>query len=357
MRAGMLQDSSAYIQLLGNDGSNNWYNVTSRGTIEGYNNWKTKRFIGSIGPNGFAPAPENPQSFPQQLILADSMWPFLGRLGRGASSNIILIGDSNVYAVDLTRHYSHITLSMGQDNLIVSAGAIYANSENFDSSPYTLSGDYAVATRSNIHIIRGDHELFSLPYPSGISRTSFLQIGRDTSGRFIFDYANLQPNTSSNPSQVVIAVDEHGSQLSRTDLPPLPELENPEPWWHYRWQILIGPPMILFRESLARVAGASNSDPLGIAAMIAVGLAAAGLCRILFPRYVSRCPAKNTWLVLSFLLGFTGPLLLISLRQCAAVVRCPNCRRRRIVTRETCEHCGAAFEKPSNSEIEIFEMV
>ena len=34
---------------------------------------------------------------------------------------------------------------------------------------------------------------------------------------------------------------------------------------------------------------------------------------------------------------------------------CPSCGGRRVVTREKCEHCGAAFAPPQKVGIEIFE--
>ena len=34
---------------------------------------------------------------------------------------------------------------------------------------------------------------------------------------------------------------------------------------------------------------------------------------------------------------------------------CPSCGRKRVVTREACEHCGAAFGRPIQDGTEIFD--
>jgi hypothetical protein len=45
----------------------------------------------------------------------------------------------------------------------------------------------------------------------------------------------------------------------------------------------------------------------------------------------------------------------LAVHQWPARVTCPACRLPRVVTRDTCEHCGAAFALPAPDSTEIFE--
>jgi hypothetical protein len=46
---------------------------------------------------------------------------------------------------------------------------------------------------------------------------------------------------------------------------------------------------------------------------------------------------------------------MLAVQQWPARVTCPACRRPRVVTRDTCEHCGAAQALPAPDGTEIFE--
>jgi hypothetical protein len=65
-----------------------------------------------------------------------------------------------------------------------------------------------------------------------------------------------------------------------------------------------------------------------------------------------RCMA---WSVLGFVFGWLGPVLLLALLESPARIACPKCRKLRVVTRDTCEYCGAAQTEPEVDGTEIFE--
>jgi hypothetical protein len=50
-----------------------------------------------------------------------------------------------------------------------------------------------------------------------------------------------------------------------------------------------------------------------------------------------------------------GLLLMLALQEWPARILCPKCRKPRVVTRDTCEHCGAAHAMPEPDGTEIFE--
>ena len=72
-----------------------------------------------------------------------------------------------------------------------------------------------------------------------------------------------------------------------------------------------------------------------------------------------RCYAlsgRSTWGWILFLLftGVPGLLAFFSLQEWPARESCPSCSKLRVVTRETCEHCGAPFAASPKVGIEIF---
>jgi hypothetical protein len=46
---------------------------------------------------------------------------------------------------------------------------------------------------------------------------------------------------------------------------------------------------------------------------------------------------------------------MIALLEWPALIACPKCRKLRVVTREHCEHCGAAHALPEPDGTEILE--
>ena len=48
---------------------------------------------------------------------------------------------------------------------------------------------------------------------------------------------------------------------------------------------------------------------------------------------------------------------MLALLDWPAQVACPKCRKLRVVTRDTCEHCGAPHAAPAPDGTEIFESV
>lgn len=63
----------------------------------------------------------------------------------------------------------------------------------------------------------------------------------------------------------------------------------------------------------------------------------------------------TAWIIESVLLGPSAVLLLLALREWPAREGCPTCKRKRVVDRELCEHCGAPWPAPEHGATEIFE--
>jgi hypothetical protein len=61
------------------------------------------------------------------------------------------------------------------------------------------------------------------------------------------------------------------------------------------------------------------------------------------------------WSLFGLLWGPAGLLLMLSLYEWPARVACPQCHKLRVVTRDTCEHCGAAHAVPPGDGTEVIE--
>ncbi len=92
-----------------------------------------------------------------------------------------------------------------------------------------------------------------------------------------------------------------------------------------------------------------------LAVSVLSGLVAALLAWFISRRCGDGRRGQFAWAFGVFWLGGYGVLLLLALRAWPARVLCPNCGRLRVVDRETCEHCGAAFARPPRDGTEIFD--
>jgi len=74
-------------------------------------------------------------------------------------------------------------------------------------------------------------------------------------------------------------------------------------------------------------------------------------------RYGYSARGRVVWIVLALTLGMAGVVLFWCLPELPARVKCAKCGRKRVVTRETCGHCGAGWARPEMKGTEVFEGV
>lgn len=72
-------------------------------------------------------------------------------------------------------------------------------------------------------------------------------------------------------------------------------------------------------------------------------------------RRAVRAGRATLWALLGVAFGLAGLLLVLALLEPVVRVKCEGCRRMRVVDRETCEHCGVAFEPPTKDGTEIVD--
>jgi hypothetical protein len=88
--------------------------------------------------------------------------------------------------------------------------------------------------------------------------------------------------------------------------------------------------------------------------LLAAGVSAL-VCLLLARRYAFSRARCLGWTLCGLLWGPAGLLLLLALHEGPARIACPRCRKPRVVTRDLCEHCGAAHAVPAVDGTEIFE--
>jgi hypothetical protein len=94
----------------------------------------------------------------------------------------------------------------------------------------------------------------------------------------------------------------------------------------------------------------------GYIILILLSAAASALgCFVLARRSAFSRAGCIGWLLVGFFFGWAGLLLMVAIEEWPARIACPACRRLRVVTRATCEHCGAQHAVPAADGTEIFE--
>lgn len=84
------------------------------------------------------------------------------------------------------------------------------------------------------------------------------------------------------------------------------------------------------------------------------GLLGASICLWLSRRFGITGIPMVLWLACGLLFGVVGGLMMACIHEWPACIPCPECNKRRLVTRETCEHCGAPHAAPLTDGTEVF---
>jgi hypothetical protein len=161
----------------------------------------------------------------------------------------------------------------------------------------------------------------------------------------------------------LIAHDPDGAVLARHELPATP-LPRDAPGWRDS-VVALTLPLAFVVTAFVVAQGQPVDWPFGpeggaqmIVLLVLIGLLAAGCAAatvVLARRNAWGRGARWGWTTFNFLVGPAGLLLLWALRDWPARVPCPACGRKRVVDREHCAHCRAAFPPRAPDGTEIFE--
>ncbi|MCH7814119.1 MAG: hypothetical protein IID40_08885 [Planctomycetes bacterium] len=236
-----------------------------------------------------------------------------------------------------------------------------------------------VATNDRIHFLGEDGQArFEIPYHFDRARYPNIRLGilKDQSRAFVWYTPSnrVGGQYARNTPSYIVEVSSDGTELARHTLPSL-YVPSVIPWYDgllgalLPFVVAIGAVVVGY--FVGRPGGFGN--PLGEAAwwdpMINeeaaafwVGSAsvvlAAVICAIIASRIAKRYAftgrQRRGWTLAGLLLGPLGLLLLLALREWPARRECPACQRLRVVDRGSCEHCGAAWDRPTADGTEVF---
>jgi hypothetical protein len=358
-------------------GREEWFYVPAQGRLLGYDA-EYHQFLGSFGPDGFAPAGQTPgERFRGELRYTTRLWE--------AVPPSYLAFPGAVYVVDFSRRTIRALFTAPEGETVLWASRWRDRREG---------GSLAVvATDRSVHVLTpAGGPVLSVPRAFDPAQSKLRTVGRlEAPERFVFWYA--PPNFTGpeghgvTPSHV-LEYDAAGRELSRRELPPLPQVEPSSAEALFG---LVTPPTEAAAlvgasramRSDARSAGGTEQplvleileDWIGYFIPLAVwrtdtgdglfvGYSALSLlssavcaaaCFLLARRYAFSRARRLGWALCGLLFGWVGLVLMLALQEWPARVRCPSCGRPRRVDRERCEHCGAPHAPPAKDGTEIFE--
>ena len=165
-----------------------------------------------------------------------------------------------------------------------------------------------------------------------------------------------------NGANLFIEVGRDGREISRTTLPPLARDDSHsssvEDGVEDGMFVGLSPPAVVGLAGLATLrhgAQVTAREMLG-STIVAIIVGVAGW--LMMRRYAASKWNRAQWTIFCALGGVGGVLTLLCVRTSVARVarlRCAHCGRRRRVSSELCEHCGAAFPPPARTGVEVFE--
>jgi hypothetical protein len=368
-----------------------WFYVPDEARLVGYNK-DTRRCIGSFGPDGFVPADQHStERFKGALQYR------CGYFFAGLAAPDFLPFSEGVYAVDFKQRTLQPLFTPAQGQTVVSA-ALRSDDQKLPSTvPLANGGSGGLTFVLTDDAVRGVDRagapVFSAPLAYD-SKNYYLQTGWLENGRFVVWYhpiANwestpigvgkitilvlsnfafqylpaLWDQSECKPSYLVeYEVGGEGiKELKRREVPPGPVAEPAQGQALYG---LVTPPagVVLYSGAYQYYVSPAGGWTVGLESGVARGFVAlmllsaavcALMCFLLARRYSFFRARSVGWSLCGLLWGPAGLLLMLALQDWPARITCPGCRKLRLVTRDTCEHCGAAHAAPAPDGTEIFE--
>lgn len=351
-----------------------WYYVYDTHRLMGYDT-RTRRLTAVGGPGGIVAA-SNPLPV-----------PFVGNPLQnedfGYQKTSYLVFPQAVYTLDLDNRHVMPLITVTDSEHIDRVSSVYTPGVSVPSKSGTNGTLFAVQTNTQTRVLSVTGKPL-LAVPHFLDAAHWYQqydvMRLPHTPRYFFWYIPSQytpRSTRGKLPQFIVETDAQGRELKRDTLPPLPKRQFPEtPLAGPSWGALLPPGATLAFCATAyhyRNAHTENdfAGVMGYAARTyprfrgtyerlfavcgACGLLAAFMALLIGRRCAWSRTGRVVWAVGAFWLGLYGVLLVLALDAWPARERCPNCGRRRVVTRAACEHCGAAFAVPPPDGTEIFD--
>jgi hypothetical protein len=336
-----------------------WYYVGRLSLIAEYDK-RSARLLGWLGPGGYTAGETPPeQRFEGELItsrfyLEPLVMPFPGA----------------VYRVDLkNREVTKIFTAPNGESVVGAA------QERWNPSLGVQSRFDVIATNKNVYVQTADGKaLVTTPRDPEAAGYGYLATYRVFKAPTIATFVWYLPLITDprNPPELATVFNSEGAATDRFVLPSLRPTASP-----IRWPSAIAGALPLpvtvpvMLEVLRGFGAAPEHDSLftfansprapreiRIAGWVIPALGSLLAAILIFTRarkYAFPQARLTLWTLIGFLLGPLGFALMLTLLEWPALESCPTCGRKRVVTRDHCEHCGAPFKSPATDGAEIFE--
>ena len=331
-----------------------WYYWGRYGRLVGYD-IATRRFIGSLGPDGFA-----------QNVAGDGSRFDHAPAHASASRRIINTADT-VYALDLEHRATKAIFTLTNESsgaTTLSATTNAANEAIGEIAEVSLNGndwDYTiVVTRGYIRLLTPDGKvLWRAAYKPGYPDYNQIQVAfldsRNQFALWLGPSWYAQGKAGGKLPTQVVWLDRKQGVLKNTDLPEL--FHNGREFAREQKLISLSiSPALMVMIPLINEQPRLEDIPW---VLVRYSLAAALVCLPigwwLGLRYSLSLPARLGWAAFYLVFGIPGLLTFLSVQEWPARESCPNCKKLRVVDRDQCEHCGANFAPPERNGTEVFE--
>jgi hypothetical protein len=331
-----------------------WYYWGRYGRLVGYD-IATRRFIGSLGPDGFA-----------QNVAGDGSRFDHAPAHASASRRIINTADT-VYALDLEHRATKAIFTLTNESsgaTTLSATTNAANEAIGEIAEVSLNGndwDYTiVVTRGYIRLLTPDGKvLWRAAYKPGYPDYNQIQVtfldSRNQFALWLSPSWYAQGKAGGKLPTQVVWLDREQGVLKNTDLPEL--FHNGREFAREQKLISLSiSPALMVMIPLINEQPRLEDIPW---VLVRYSLTTALLCLPIGwwigRRYSLSLPARLGWAAFYLVFGIPGLLTFLSVQEWPARVSCPNCRKLRVVDRDQCEHCGANFAPPERNGTEVFE--
>jgi hypothetical protein len=366
-------------------GKERWFFDQASGLLVGYDGY-SHHALGSFGPDGFEPAGRRPaHRFPGAFRYGTNRYQYM------TSENLTF--SDGVYSVDFAQRSIRPFFTPASGETVKAVRGW--NTERDDNLKLII-----VSTDQAFHIVtKMGSPVATLPKVLSSEKYGPIFVGRLENPERYFVWYHLrlwarEPEEYVSEPSHLFEYDGTGRELARREVPPFP---YPATSFAQVFFGLITPmteaatlvETSRYVRGLDRAKGSTQKSMLldyleGIEyyipgtctmattispatqpsrglitcyiVLILLSATACGLgCFLLARRHAFSRARRIGWAACGFFFGWVGLVLMCVLQEWPAHIACPNCRKLRIVTRDTCEHCGALHATPATDGTEIFE--
>lgn len=339
------RESGAYFQPL-NAESAIWSFRMSDGRVHGYDT-RTFHHLGSIGPAGFATSGV-------QTTREDR---FDGPSANAGYSAVLFMGNlissNRLYAVSCAeRSVKKLFEGPAEEGLLFASplggrnpGWIAALT---DKAIYLKETDGPGLVRCTTGRPSPSYPNLSV-YLSPLNGHIFLW---STPG-----YA-FQKGRNANLPMIVTELSATGEPIARRELPPIKVVSDSGGIWESVTTMIVPPVLLAAVYTVENLRGARvNTIPTSWPVLGAV----VGLVGVLFGATLVQCRRHSlaklstiAWAFVVLMGGLSGFIAFLGINEWSVFEQCKACKRKRLVSREHCEHCGAEFDPAPKDGTEIF---